>query len=645
MFDRLVATALATLACALIVLPAHAQRTDENAVRAAEDAFGVTIGRETLGLYTSSSVRGFSPTAAGNARIDGLYFDQVWAPNARLRRTTTIRVGPSAQSYPFPAPTGIIDHALKIPGASPALSLLVSADEWGSTGIEADVNVPLVKERLSLGLGAAMLEEEFHNGTDAASRNGGARLRWTPSDTIEVMSFFARSEARDDEFGPIYVPGGPYLPPRVQRRQFDGPSWVDYDSTAINYGAVASFTPTSDWRVRLGAFRSLFDDHATFAHLLLELQPDGSAERVIVADPPGKTASTSGELRITRALSESTRLHELHLTLRARDRMRRYDGADTLALGPTRLGMPIAVPKPVFEFGPQTQDEVTQHTAGLAYELRWAQRGQIGLGLQRSWYHKRVNKVDVETRTHDEPWLYNFTAAYALSEALTGYASYTRGLEESGLAPQSASNRGEALPAIRTRQADAGVRCAISPSLKLLAGVFDVTKPYFTLDESNRFGALGDVTHRGVEISLSGAVGRQLDIVAGAVFMDPEVSGPDVRSGLVGSKPVGISRETLLLNADWRLPVSGTSVDIGVRHVGGAPATRDNRVTLPSRTLIDLGARYRFAVGRVPATLRLSITNLTDEYGYELRGSGVYDVIPGRNATVYVTVDWAPGRS
>jgi iron complex outermembrane recepter protein len=57
---------------------ATGQRAAENAVRQANDAFGTSIGREAIGLYDSDSVRGFSPTAAGNVRIDGLYFDQVW---------------------------------------------------------------------------------------------------------------------------------------------------------------------------------------------------------------------------------------------------------------------------------------------------------------------------------------------------------------------------------------------------------------------------------------------------------------------------------------------------------------------------------------------------------------------------------------
>src|SRR3546814_8839604 len=50
-------------------------RSAENAVRQAEDAFGFSVGRESLGLYSSSNVRGFSPLDAGNVRIEGLYFD------------------------------------------------------------------------------------------------------------------------------------------------------------------------------------------------------------------------------------------------------------------------------------------------------------------------------------------------------------------------------------------------------------------------------------------------------------------------------------------------------------------------------------------------------------------------------------------
>jgi iron complex outermembrane receptor protein len=56
----------------LTAVPASAQAVDdataatgaraaENAVRSAGDAFGTSIGRETIGLYNAGNVRGFSP--------------------------------------------------------------------------------------------------------------------------------------------------------------------------------------------------------------------------------------------------------------------------------------------------------------------------------------------------------------------------------------------------------------------------------------------------------------------------------------------------------------------------------------------------------------------------------------------------------
>ena len=51
-----------------------AQRTADNAMEAASDAFGTTVGNESIGLYSPGDVRGFNPIQAGNVRIEGLYF-------------------------------------------------------------------------------------------------------------------------------------------------------------------------------------------------------------------------------------------------------------------------------------------------------------------------------------------------------------------------------------------------------------------------------------------------------------------------------------------------------------------------------------------------------------------------------------------
>ena len=56
---------------------AHAQRANENAVSSADDAFGSSVGLEQTGIYSDQDTRGFSPSKAGNARIDGHCLGQV----------------------------------------------------------------------------------------------------------------------------------------------------------------------------------------------------------------------------------------------------------------------------------------------------------------------------------------------------------------------------------------------------------------------------------------------------------------------------------------------------------------------------------------------------------------------------------------
>src|SRR5215216_5992540 len=74
-------------------------RSDDNAITQAEDAFGFSVGREAIGIYGPGNARGFSPTAAGNVRIDGLYFDPAFGLQNILVDSTSIKVGLSAQGY------------------------------------------------------------------------------------------------------------------------------------------------------------------------------------------------------------------------------------------------------------------------------------------------------------------------------------------------------------------------------------------------------------------------------------------------------------------------------------------------------------------------------------------------------------------
>lgn len=99
--------------------PAFAQETN-NAVESAEDAFGTSTGHDQIGVYEEGNVRGFSLISAANFRMEGMYFDIQGGMGNRVIDGETIRVGPAAQGYLFPAPTGIVDLQLKKPGDAAA---------------------------------------------------------------------------------------------------------------------------------------------------------------------------------------------------------------------------------------------------------------------------------------------------------------------------------------------------------------------------------------------------------------------------------------------------------------------------------------------------------------------------------------------
>lgn len=621
--------------------PPATTRSQENVVRQAEDAFGTTIGRESIGIYTSGNVRGFSALAAGNARINGLYFDQVAAPSSRVRRSVAIKVGLSALNYPFPAPTGVVDYGLIRPEGEMSASATLSADSYRNASFDMDAVISVAGERLAVGGGAGLYRNDFANGGTSLQTIAGLSALFRPTPNIELQPFWSRVDTYDNTIGPLYAPAAAELPPPVPRRRFFGQDWTQFDGASLVYGTVAKARPATGWTIDLGLFRSAFLTKRDTFVLIDEIQSDGTGHYLVFTDPPGKTASTSGELRLTRTFAEGPRAHRLVASLRGRNRRQLFGGSDERDFGPIEVGEEVEFNEPNYVFAEQSVDRVKQWTGGLAYTGRWPGVGEINLGLSKTDYRKRVARPAVPAdQTHATPFLYYGTAALDVADGLTIYAGYTRGLEESGVAPQSATNRNEALPAILTSQRDAGIRWAITGKLRLIAGLFDVRKPYFSRDASGLFTQLGTIRNRGLEVSLSGALTDRLRIVAGGVLLDPDVTGEGVELGRVGPRPVGLPKRKLDLNLDWRAPAEGVSFDLRIANQSRRPATTLNTVFLPSRTLVDVGGRYQFKMARKDVTLRLSVSNLFDVKGYDLFGAGTYDVIDGRVIGGYLTADF-----
>jgi len=179
----------------------------------------------------------------------------------------------------------------------------------------------------------------------------------------------------------------------------------------------------------------------------------------------------------------------------------------------------------------------------------------------------------------------------------------------------------------------------VTKGIRAVAGVFDLTKPYFGFDSANVYRQVGTVESRGAEFSVSGSVTPRLDVVTGGMFLNPRVTASGA-VGNIGSKPVGLPTHLLIANANWKSPLKGLELDAAFSHRGSTPATTDNLVFLPPRARVDLGGHYRFKIAKKNATFRLQMVNLFNNPGWGLAGSGVYTSNASRYVQGYLTVDF-----
>lgn len=635
-------TTVAAVAVLSAAAPAYAQRATENAINAAEDAFGTSIGNETVGLYSSTSARGFNPTQAGNIRIDGLYFDQQFLTQGRIYAGTTMRVGLSAQSYPFPAPTGIADIRLRRPGDEFAGSSSITVGPYKSIQGELELSGPIVPGKLGVLASVTAQSSQVDTRGRYTMPIYGAVFNWTPSDTVDVMAF-GQGHHILSETQPFILTAGGGPPPEYDRSVYFGQKWAKRVRTSGHFGVLTTATLFDDWLLRAGVFRSLNNLPREHIHFFRNVQPDGWGALDILRAVPNHDLSHSAEARLSRSFAEGPRRHTLHFAVRGRDVEHIFGGGGMASLGPAQIGVYDPRPEPTtYVLAPAGRDDIFQITPGVSYVGRWQDIGEFSVGVQKSFYRRKVTLPNAApARTESEPWLYNGTLVVSLTDALAFYSSYARGLEESGIAPENALNRGEALPASMTEQVDAGLRYRITPGLSFIAGVFEVTKPYFDRNAANLFTNVGGLSHRGLEFSLSGQVAPGLTVVAGAMLLKARIEAQAGLANLIGPVPAGRPNRNVRLSLQygpesWR----GFSVNGQVNQDGPAYATRSNSLQLDDNTTLDLGMRYVFRLFGHAASFNAKVFNVTNAYGWTVTSSGLYAPIGARRVQAQLIADF-----
>ncbi|WJY17578.1 TonB-dependent receptor [Alteriqipengyuania flavescens] len=197
-------------------------------------------------------------------------------------------------------------------------------------------------------------------------------------------------------------------------------------------------------------------------------------------------------------------------------------------------------------------------------------------------------------------------------DGLSLYANYIEALQEGAVAPldPQISNPGEVLAPRMSTQYEVGGKFYFDPSVFATLALYRIERPGegFEPDGTGgtRFAYLGDQRNQGVEVTLNGEVAPGLRVITGLAFADAELG--------TGMEAPGVPEFAANANVEWDVGFApGLTLNGRVTHTGEQQANAANTLQLDSWTVLDLGARYVFAAGDLPVTLRLTVDNVTDE--------------------------------
>jgi iron complex outermembrane recepter protein len=623
-------------------LPAYAQRSDEDAVAEASDAFGMTVGREAIGIYSVSSVRGFNPAQAGNLCIDGLYFDEVnpATPPTRIVRSSAVYVGIAAQGYVFPAPTGVVDYQLRTPGDEAVVSTLNGYSTYGESYDETDFAVPLLDDRLSVGGGIGYT----HNATyDIAGSTdewtSGFIARWQPTDSLVIKPFWGMTHHVEYGEKPFVFIGDSGVP-RFRSINLSPQPWAGFSFVGQDFGTTGRLSFGDGWLIAAGIFRSLAYEPVTYSPLLLGVGNLDQGDYQISAFPTNSSGSTSGEVRLAKSFETDALLNTVYFRVTGRDSSVESGGESTVDIGPgTTTYSPYVHPN--FDMTPPGDVRNKQWTPGGAYRGVWRKRVELTLAVQKVIYERNLSDpqhspIPYKTRH----WLFSGAASGRVTTKLLAYGSYTRGFEDIGNAPVNAINAYQPVPSELTWQVDAGIRYQLVPKLQLVAGVFEIDKPYYNLDSANLFRLLGTTSNRGAEFSLTGDLTDRLNVVSGIVLIQPKVRYlPGAVSGQTGAVAVGPVPGYMSTYFQYHPEsVPGLTIGATIQFTSSRYAVYP-AVDLPAFVNVGADIRYKTKLFGHNTMLWLELYNLGDVYGLTPNASGQLNSLDGRGSELSLEID------
>jgi iron complex outermembrane recepter protein len=251
--------------------------------------------------------------------------------------------------------------------------------------------------------------------------------------------------------------------------------------------------------------------------------------------------------------------------------------------------------------------------------------------------HTRIERQSVRTdgsrptdypQTLTTPWL---AVSHAFTAQTQAYASVGQGIE-SEVVPnrERYSNGGQALPALKSRQVELGLKHASDPFDARIA-LFDIRRPaandFHTDDGEPSLDDCidtdpctrridGTANHRGIEAEAEWRAG-DVSLRGSAMLLRARRNG-SADAAINGLQPTNVPTRSLKLQAAYNVgAVPGLALIGFVTHEGQRMVLPDNSIATPGWTRIDLGARFTQRIGEQTLVWHLGLDNATDRRAWQ----------------------------
>lgn len=595
----------------------------------------VSDAYNAVGYWDYATVRGYVLNQSSNWRRNGLPISAETSIALENKERIEILKGTSGIQSGTSAPGGLINYVVKRPPINDVRSLRLEATDVGSHLVHLDLGGHLGAER-SVGYRLNIAGENPQ--TSAPYTQGQRHLlalavnnRPTPDTLLEAELEWSHRRQRS-------VPGlsllGNKLPPADPRININSQSWSApnvFDNFSASMGIKHNLSANWQVQAHLATQRLNTNDHLAYPFGCFDANagtyyadrfcPNGNFDLYDYRSEREQRNTESAQLLLKGQTQTGWLRHNLTLGLQAtRSSVSGHPYATALAGTGNLYTLPAVAANPDYSTPYTLRGERSKEF--FAYDVfQWSPQFQTWLGLrytrlQRSSVNTDGSEAIDYTRHLTTPWL---SAVWQLQPQFMLYASYGQGVEAEVVPNQIRySNAGQALPALKSRQFEIGIKHQGSHG-HWSATLFDIERPGFAdagaCDSASSCTRQldGHARHRGLEWNGTYTLGAWTAQTSLTV-LHARVLDSKVKPSLNGLRPVNVPGWIARAHLIWRAPeINGLSLSAGLSHEAQRSVLPDGSITLPAWTRLDAALRYSTTLAGYKSEWTVAIDNLTDK--------------------------------